>query len=419
MSYHKKGRCILCRRDGLEMSDEHVISDAIGGYYHIYSVCKECNSRLGSKVDKYLLDNWLTVVKRNEYHMAGKTGVVPHPLMGEGVLENGQKVRMEKDKEGHLVPYLIPSSPIVSDNGKQVSFSLDARDAKSINHITEKVLKRKGLDRAKIAIESFRQDVRIDKPCVRMQFSIDIKSYLLSLLKIAYEFTIDQLPSYIEDSQSRLYADILLNGEKDRVDDIIVLANGFMDKKFVILSMYIDNNEHRHILYLTEVENKLVCVVKLFDVYGVSIRMSDKSYNVGQEKGIIAINDFSTRTCDIYTLEDVIHKVIGKTRREFILDEAGKTLINSVINENNNETVGFACNKDGYNHIYNELGVPIGTEEQYLLSQDQKSLDHTTTTDEGIVSTYDYPDGYYYCLKPINKLVKIRGLSEIIVLNKL
>ena len=403
MSYHKKGRCILCRRDGLEMSDEHVISDAIGGYYHIYSVCKECNSRLGSKVDKYLLDNWLTVVKRNEYHMAGKTGVVPHPLMGEGVLENGQKVRMEKDKEGHLVPYLIPSSPIVSDNGKQVSFSLDARDAKSINHITEKVLKRKGLDRAKIAIESFRQDVRIDKPCVRMQFSIDIKSYLLSLLKIAYEFTIDQLPSYIEDSQSRLYADILLNGEKDRVDDIIVLANGFMDKKFVILSMYIDNNEHRHILYLTEVENKLVCVVKLFDVYGVSIRMSDKSYNVGQEKGIIAINDFSTRTCDIYTLEDVIHKVIGKTRREFILDEAGKTLINSVINENNNETVGFACNKDGYNHIYNELGVPIGTEEQYLLSQDQKSLDHTTTTDEGIVSTYDYPDGYYYCLKPINK----------------
>lgn len=419
MSYHKKGRCILCRRDGLEMSDEHVIPDAIGGYYHIYSVCKECNSRLGSKVDKYLLDNWLTVVKRNEYHMAGKTGVVPHPLMGEGVLENGQKVRMEKDKEGHLVPYLIPSSPIVSDNGKQVSFSLDARDAKSVNHITEKVLKRKGLDRAKIAIESFRQDVRIDKPCVRMQFSIDIKSYLLSLLKIAYEFTIDQLPSYIEDSQSRLYADILLNGEKDRVDDIIVLANGFMNKKFVILPMYIDNNEHRHILYLTEVENKLVCVVKLFDVYGVSIRMSDKSYNVGQEKGIIAINDFSTRTCDIYTLEDVIHKVIGKTRREFILDEAGKTLINSVINENNNETVGFACNKDGYNLIYNELGVLIGTEEQYLLSKDQKSLDHTTTTDEGIVSTYDYPDGYYYCLKPINKLVKIKGLREIIVLNKL
>lgn len=419
MSYHKKGRCILCRRDGLEMSDEHVIPDAIGGYYHIYSVCKECNSRLGSKVDKYLLDNWLTVVKRNEYHLAGKTGVVPHPLIGEGVLDNGQKVRMGKDKEGHLVPYLIPSSPIVSDNGKQVSFSLDARDAKSVNHITEKVLRRKGLDRAKIAIESFRQDVRIDKPCVRMQFSIDIKSYLLSLLKIAYEFTIDQLPSYIEDSQSRLYADILLNGEKDRVDDIIVLANGFMDKKFVILPMYIDNNEHRHILYLTEVENKLVCVVKLFDVYGVSIRMSDKSYNVGQEKGIIVINDFSTRTCDIYTLEDVIHKVIGKTRRGFILDEAGKTLINSVINENNNETVGFACNKDGYNLIYNELGVPIGTEEQYLLSQDQKSLDHTTTTDEGIVSTYDYPDGYYYCLKPINKLVKIKGLREIIVLNKL
>lgn len=419
MPYHKKGRCILCRRDGREMSDEHVIPDAIGGYYHIYSVCKECNSRLGSKVDKYLLDNWLTVVKRNEHQMAGKTGVVPHPLMGEGVLEDGQKVRMEKDEEGHLFPYLIPSAPIVSDDGKQVSFSLDARDAKSVNHITEKVLKRKGFDRTRTAIESFRQDIHIDKPCVRMQFSIDIKSYLLSLLKIAYEFTIDQLPSYIEDPQARLYADILLCGEKDRVDEISVMANGFMDKKFVILPTYIDNNEHRHLLFLTEVENQLVCVVKLFDVYGVSIRMSDKSYGVGQENGIIAINDFGTRTCDIYTLEEVIQKVIGKTRREFIFDEAGDALINRVINENNYETVGFACNGDGYNLIFNEFGVPIGTEEQYLLFQDKKSLDHTTMTDEGIVSTYDYPDGYYYCLKPINQLVKIKGLKELITLNKL
>ena len=42
----KKGHCIICHRDEQELSDEHVIPEAIGGYYHIYCVCKECNSKL-------------------------------------------------------------------------------------------------------------------------------------------------------------------------------------------------------------------------------------------------------------------------------------------------------------------------------------------------------------------------------------
>lgn len=32
----KTGHCIICHRDGVDLSDEHVIPDAIGGYYHIY-----------------------------------------------------------------------------------------------------------------------------------------------------------------------------------------------------------------------------------------------------------------------------------------------------------------------------------------------------------------------------------------------
>ena len=32
----KKGYCIICHQDNQELSDEHVIPEAIGGYYHIY-----------------------------------------------------------------------------------------------------------------------------------------------------------------------------------------------------------------------------------------------------------------------------------------------------------------------------------------------------------------------------------------------
>ena len=30
----KKGYCIICHQDNQELSDEHVIPEAIGGYYH-------------------------------------------------------------------------------------------------------------------------------------------------------------------------------------------------------------------------------------------------------------------------------------------------------------------------------------------------------------------------------------------------
>lgn len=51
----KKGYCIICHQDNQELSDEHVIPEAIGGYYHIYNVCKDCNSKLGDHVDNLLL----------------------------------------------------------------------------------------------------------------------------------------------------------------------------------------------------------------------------------------------------------------------------------------------------------------------------------------------------------------------------
>lgn len=37
-----KGHCIICHKDNVVLSDEHVILETIGGYYHIYNVCKDC-----------------------------------------------------------------------------------------------------------------------------------------------------------------------------------------------------------------------------------------------------------------------------------------------------------------------------------------------------------------------------------------
>ena len=60
----KNGVCIICRENKDNLSDEHVIPDAIGGYYHIYTVCKECNSKLGQNIDSKLVKHPFTSFMR-------------------------------------------------------------------------------------------------------------------------------------------------------------------------------------------------------------------------------------------------------------------------------------------------------------------------------------------------------------------
>lgn len=416
---NKKGKCIICHREGQDMSDEHVIPEAIGGYYHIYSVCKDCNSKFGHNVDKFLLNNWLTIVKRNEHKLSGKSGNVPHPLMVEGTLEDGRKVRIEKDKEGHLYPHLIPEAPVVSNDGKQIHFSVDSHDVRTIDHMLSAILKRKGWNLSNCTMESSLQHVQIEKPAVHMQFSIDIKAYILSLLKIAYEFTVDRCSAYLDDPMAKLYAEILLSGNVERVDEINVLANHFLDRNFKILPQFIDNNTHRHLLMLTEIDGSLVCVIKLFDVYGISIMMSNQSYGFDGSKSVVAINDFDMHACDICTLEDIIPKLISETRREYAFDEVGKGFMDSALKKSGAGNVGFACNERGENVIFNCLGIPIDTEEQYLLRQDTTRNDNTEVIENGFVSTYPYPLGYYYLIRPADVLVRVLSIKETTYVRKI
>lgn len=106
----KKGYCIICHRDNQELSDEHVIPEAIGGCYHIYNVCKDCNSRLGDHVDKLLLNHWLIKAARYEKKLKGYKGHIPNPLLGEGNLSTGEKVRMEQDDDGKILEPIIDNS---------------------------------------------------------------------------------------------------------------------------------------------------------------------------------------------------------------------------------------------------------------------------------------------------------------------
>ena len=245
------------------MSDEHVIPEAIGGYYHIYNICKTCNSKLADHVDKLLLNHWFVKASRYEKALKGYSGKIPNPLIVEGTLSIGEKVWVEQDDNGKMSIRLIPSK-IASNDGKSFKIQVDAKDENTIPQIQTKILKRNNIDSSIVQLILERQVVNIDHPEVKMQFTIDLEEYILGLKKIAYEFTVDKIDGYIDDPIAIRYASILHDDDVNRLGEIFIERDAIANGGLKILDSIIDNsNSNRHILLLLNLEGKLYCIVLL------------------------------------------------------------------------------------------------------------------------------------------------------------
>lgn len=407
----KKGYCIICHRDNKELSDEHVIPEVIGGYYHIYNVCRDCNSRLGAHVDKLLLNHWFVKAARHEKRLKGHKGHIPNPLIGEGSLSTGEKVRVEQDDEGKISVRFIPTPPEISDDGKSFKIQVDAKDEKSVSKIRTKILKRYNIDETKVQIVSDCQVVKIEHPEVRMQFAIDMKSYKLGILKIAYEFTADKIKGYTNDPVAKLYAGILYDGNPDRLDEAFFEGDAIANADLNILESVIDNsNANRHILLLVNLHNKLYCVVKLFDKFCQMIRMSDNSYG---EEGLVlmAINDFVKNRCDFYNPTDLIRTANFSEFTTFKLKDEDQAYLDAQMGK---EGIGFACTKDHDNILYDCFGNCMCTESILLLALEKLNLIRNESYMSGkICTTYIIPFGYHYLCMPERRLLMVKEITKV------
>lgn len=413
----KKGYCIICHRDNQELSDEYVIPEAIGGCYHIYNVCKDCNSRLGDHVDKLLLNHWLIKAARYEKKLKGYKGHIPNPLIGEGNLSTGEKVRMEQDDDGKMSVRLIPTAPEVSDDGKSFKIQVDAKDEKIIPKIRAKILKRHKIDETKERIVSDCQIVKIERPEVLMQFAIDLKSYRLGLLKIAYEFAADKIGRYIDDPIARLYASILHDGHPDRLDEAFFEGDAITNAHLGILEPIIDNsNTGRHILLLMNFHNKLYCLVKLFDKFCQVIRMSDSGYG---EEGLVwmAMNDFVKHRCDFYNPADLASAITYRSFTTFKLKDEDQTYLDA---QKGKGGIGFACNKNHDRILYDCLGNPVCTESWLLQNLEESNFVKSESYTPGrIAVAYTIPWGYNYLCMPERKLLVVKEITQVYELRRI
>ncbi len=292
--------CIICRLEKLSFSDEHVIPESLGGFYHIYSVCTKCNSKLGATVDSKLVNHTLSDFLRFHFRIKGKgkNGKIPNPFAGIYSIRNNpeKKFEIKLDSNFEIVPYLIPLIK-QNKNEKSISFSIsiDACDEKKLDTIIRKIA-----NRNKIPYESILFQEKIYKdhapPPFIFQPSIDLHYFKLGLLKIAYEFAVDSIPSYYNDAMAMDISITLFNANYDRSTEFII-GNGF-EQNLKPLEYFLDFESKKHYLILASLEGGLVCVIKLYMAFSITVVLSEMKnhYLINEKLFLIGINDIENKS---------------------------------------------------------------------------------------------------------------------------
>lgn len=303
-------KCIICRKEKehKEFSDEHVIPDSIGGCYHIYNVCKNCNSYLGREVDSKLVNHYFASFMRYELKIKGKTGHIPNPFDGTHILENDNetKVKLDLDEGGIPKPYLLPKIKVTNeDNIKRIDITVDSNDKDKIPEILRKIQKR----------EKINQDTQIDTedepiftefmPHIKMQKQLDIREFKIALLKIAYEYAVDSIEEYFKDKQARVISEFLLNADFEKIDDFFI-GSGFDKEIKEPLENLFDFEKKRHLLVLMNYEPVgMVCFISLHKLFNIVVKLSENTFF--KDNMLIGINDLEKKTfrkTDIFQLSN-------------------------------------------------------------------------------------------------------------------
>lgn len=202
-TYTEFTTCIICLkppRDNnplSQLTDEHIISEFLGGNIIVKNVCKECNDRLGHRLEGPLSKNTLFKLYTSSNGIKGKKNKITNPLSGE-YLSSGKKFRFESDFSLYQLPVI--EHQLTADGSFKINASIDIKDINKIEHDIFKTISRtaksigKSLDEDQIKenikelVESCKGNVEVtNQPEIDVSFSLDLDQITLLGLKISYE----------------------------------------------------------------------------------------------------------------------------------------------------------------------------------------------------------------------------------------
>lgn len=311
-------KCIICRKNRVEFSDEHVIPDAVKGYYHIYTVCKTCNSKLGENIDEPLTNHKFMEFQRFSMRISGKKGKIPNPLGGVHGFKDDEdiKVRIQEDNNGELIPYILPDIPrdIINNN---FSIKVDKKDEKNIDKIINKILERNGIPKENASIVKNETQI-LDKPII-VELSIDIEKFKMGLLKIGYEFATDTIKNYfLKDVKAKTISKLLYNADFDGLDKHnLFIGNGLQREIMKPFEGLINfENDFHYLILISGKEIGLMCFINLFNTYFIGIQLSNKEYHI-PGAAIIGINDTVEKRFKKVNLDEIVKNCYSAAKLGF------------------------------------------------------------------------------------------------------
>ena len=300
------GKCAICRRQDVRYSIEHVIPEALGGYYtHSDPVCVDCNSQLGQRVDGALVNHWLTKLFRFVHNLRGKAKEPPNPFAGNLTLQGdpGRKMQIRIGRDRRLIPYAIPQvkSRDLDADRVQVDISVDASDEAYLDIIVRKIARRTGVSAALILAHAKRTKVSSHNGLVG-QRTIDTRNFKIGLLKIAYEFACERAPGYVDSNDAIHAADVLREARFEHVERYVNIGDGFDQRILAPFSDFLGFQGLRHYLVLCGTDGGLLCFVHLHQLFSVGVTLSAEPSGEFVEFGV---NDVEARSFKVWRPEDL------------------------------------------------------------------------------------------------------------------
>ncbi len=396
-----KETCIICRKKPVapnQLSDEHIIPDAIGGRIHSYRVCKDCNSMLGQKVDPLLVGHCIIQFARFIHRIPGKSKTVPNPFSGIYIGDDGKKYRIE-DHDGKLVPHLLPEK--MEEKDGVIHTVVDVADEKNIKKSVEKYCDRNGLE-----IKDMKQETVTAKgPKFNIPMEVDLRNFKLALLKIGYEYAIERIENYYDDPLAVKIADILHNADVSRLNEITFCGSGFDNKD--LLDKFIDNSDNdKHIILLTNSRDKMFVYINIFNSICIPIQLSDRTYPE-LNGGFVCVNNSITKT----TYEKELFKLledISVTKVELYDDKGLFISPPYLVQAKTNSPIIFDSNKSN----------PITAYDMVLVDYLKYEVERMKNDDIEGRFEYDVTDDCYVNCKDIG-FVKIKKIVVVHEINKI
>ncbi|SEQ02529.1 HNH endonuclease [Amphritea atlantica] len=407
--------CIICREESDNFSDEHVIPDALGGYYHIYTVCKECNSDLGSSVDAKLVNHQFAEFQRYLLGLTGKSKKLPNPFSGtHHIAEDvNKKIQLRLGEDGKPTPYTITNVSYeeleTEGGGTKVSICIDASDEKKLDSILEKIAKKlqvpieqlEGIDRSVQTVE---------KPNIKCSLSIDLADFKIGLLKIAYEFSVDTVDGYFSDPSAIEISEILKNAKYDSVEKFVSIGSGFDHQIFDGLRDYLDFESKKHYLIIVgSQDHGLVCLVHLHGMFSVGVRLSNLPYP--DSLAVIGVNDIEKKSFRKIHPEQLLQEVFAPPELRFQYYFPTEHAAQEFLDLQTSEEFGFHTTEAGH-PVFDSQGNPLDSD----LYSKMKESEHLVTSEAleggGIAHTFPIQDELFIKILPTGKLVQVIAVRE-------